>query len=112
MTIKHRVERQLDNLNQTKSWLAAELAVEKQNLNNWITRGKIPERYLFKASRLLSCDAEWLASGKETATTHQVSEPRSTYQVDRDLEKEINKLSPADTEKVASFIQGLKAGRS
>ena len=112
MNVKNRIEQKLNEHEQTKSWLAGELAVEKQNLNNWMARDKIPERYLFKTARLLECDPEWLASGQQSSSNGQVQETRADYKIESDIEKEIRKLSPADTEKVASFIQGLKAGRS
>lgn len=63
MALKQRVEKQLKIIDQTKSWLAAQLGVEKQGLNNWLVREKIPEAYLFNAARLLNCDPEWLATG-------------------------------------------------
>ena len=110
MTIRKRVELQLKRINQTKTWLAAELRVEKQNLNNWLSRNKIPEGHLFTAAKLLQCDAEWLATG--ATQSNQVTEPKASYDLDSALEKEIRNLSPDDTEKVASFIAGLKAGRS
>src|SRR5690625_1824261 len=64
MNLKSRIEERLKALGKTKSWLAAELGTEKQNVNNWIRRGNIPTSWVFLVADLLECDAEWLMTGE------------------------------------------------
>ena len=86
--VRKRLESRLKAVNKNKTWLSFELNVERQNLNNWLIRNKIPEQHLFTAARLLECDPEWLASG---VSSQLIKEPAGIYSAE--VKEKISQLT-------------------
>lgn len=112
MTFSTRLNKALKDAQKSQTDLAEHLGVTPQAVQQWcMTNGTTPRAKRTEAiAAFLGCSYPWLVTGE--SQSNMVAEPAASYDIDSALEKEIRELSSGDVEKVASFIQGLKAGRS
>ncbi len=112
MEFYSRLNKALKDARKSQTDLAEYLDLTPQAVQQWCTAdGTTPRaKRIELIANFLNVSYPWLATG--AIQSNQVAESRASYNLDSALEKEIRDLSPDDTEKVASFIAGLKAGRS
>lgn len=80
ITPMQRVEAEIRNRGNNLAWLAAELGVRSQDINNWKMRG-IPRNQQIRVANALGWSLDCLLTGHEPA---RVSESPAMYTTNRD----------------------------
>ena len=115
-----RLHQRLKEMDKTPAWLAKELGISEQRLNNWKRRGAVSKDMLGPAARKLLVTVDWLHTGNyaEAPEELRVAETFSASRKEQDLVLRLRKLTEGEREMVdamllaAFHLSDRRAGRT
>ena len=98
----------------TKADIARDSGVAPQTLSNWLSRGSIPAKHLFRVAESLSVSPQWLSTGKGSMTQSNIAAVPSNLDSPSsipDIASLMSNATPRTTKALEEINQAALSGK-